>query len=87
MPGYHRLGLPESYRALTSLTQREFAWEWLRRNREFRALWQRAGAAARSASARADAAVRRSRRPVVDIPLHPDARRWTHWGISFRRAA
>lgn len=87
MPGYHRLRLPEPYRALAAITSRDFAWEWLRRNPDFRALWTSAGAAARTASTRAAAAVRRSRRPVVAISEHPLARRWTHWGISFRRLA
>jgi hypothetical protein len=87
MPGYHRLILPEHYRALISLSARDFAWEWLRRNPAFRAAWAETGLAAQRASARADDAIRRSRRPIVDLPLHPCARRWTHWGIGFRAAA
>jgi hypothetical protein len=82
------LALPEPYRALATLSARAFAWEWLRRNPEFRAVWTDAGAAsARLASTRADEIVRRSRRPRVNIPQHPFARRWTHWGIGFRPAA
>lgn len=87
MPGYHRFRLPEAYRALLSLTARDFAWEWLRRNADFRAVWAKAGAAAHRASARADDMVLRSRRPIVDVPIHPCARRWTHWAIGFRAAA
>lgn len=87
MPAYHRLRLPDAYRALTSLTARDFAWEWLRRNPDFRALWSGAGAASRRASADAERVTLRSRRLVADIPLHPDARRWTHWGVGFRPVA
>jgi len=87
MPGYHRFALPEAYRAFAALTPRALAWEWLRRNREFRTLWDNAGAAAHAAIARADNSVRRSRRPIVDIPHHPMVRRWTHWGIHFRGPA
>lgn len=87
MPGYHMLALPDAYRALTKLGARDLAWEWLRRDPDYRALWRHADAAARAASVRADAVVNRSRRPLVTIPQHPLARRWTHWGISFRRPA
>jgi hypothetical protein len=87
MPGYHRFRLPEAYRALLSLTARGFAWEWLRRNPGFRAVYLEAGAGARLASTRADDAVRRSRRPIANLPVHPCARRWTHWGVGFRPAA
>lgn len=87
MPGYHRFRLPDAYRALLPLTARDFAWEWLRRNPDFRALWTGAGIAAHRASARADDLARRSRRPIVDLPVHPCARRWTHWDIGFRPAA
>jgi hypothetical protein len=84
MPGYHRMRLPEAYRALLTLSAREFAWEWLRRNPDFRALWASAGAAARRSSALAQTAVRRSSRSVIDIPQHPMARRWSLWGLTFR---
>ena len=87
MPGYHRLDLPDPYRALTLLTARDFAWEWLRRNPAFRALWSGAGATSHQANASAKRAMLRSRRPAVDIALHPNARRWTHWGLGFRSAA
>lgn len=87
MPGYHRFRLPEAYRALLPLTARDFAWEWLRRNPDFRALWDTAGPAARRANRLAVDAARRSRRPVADLPLHPLARRWSHWGLCFRAAA
>lgn len=87
MPGYHRLRLPDAYRALTSLAARDFAWEWLRRNPDFRAAWAETGPAAQAAIARAGEAVRRSRRPVVDIPRLACAERWSHWGLWFRAAA
>jgi hypothetical protein len=87
MPGYHRFRLPDAYRALLPLTARDFAWEWLRRDPGFLALWDDAGAAARAASLRANDMVRRSRRHIANIPQHPLARRWTHWGIGFCAAA
>lgn len=87
MPGYHRFRLPEAYRVLLPLTTRDFAWEWLRRNPDFRALWATGGPAARRARHDAMGAVGRSRRPLVDLPLHPLARRWSHWGLCFRAAA
>ena len=87
MPGYNRLRLPERYRALRALTARDFAWEWLRRNSDFRAAWAEAAPAARRAAVRADEIVRRSRRELVNIPRQPGARRWSHWGLCFRAAA
>ena len=87
MPGYHRFRLPEVYRALLPLTARDFAWEWLRRNPDYRALWVTAGPAARRASRLALDTARRSRRLLVDLPLHALARRWSPWGLCFRAAA
>ena len=87
MPGYHRFRLPEAYRAMVPLTARDFAWEWLRRNPDFRALWDIAGSAARRTNRLAIDVVGRSRRPVADIPLYPLARRWSHWGLCFRTVA
>lgn len=87
MPGYDRLRLPAAYGALKTLNAQGFAWEWLRRNPEFRTLWASAGAAARRASGLAEAALRRSARPLVDLPQHPFARRWSPWGLTFRPAS
>lgn|GEM_PF-5631190 len=87
MPGYHRFRLPEAYRAMVALSARDFAWEWLRRNPDYRALWDAAKPAARRASWFAVDAARRSRRPLVDLPPHPLARRWSHWGLFFRTVA
>jgi hypothetical protein len=84
MPGYHRMRLPEAYRALLTLNARGFAWEWVRRNPDFRALWASAGAAARRSSALAQTAIRRSARTIIDLPQHPLTRRWSHWGLTFR---
>lgn len=84
MPGYHRMHLPEAYRALLTLNARSFAWEWVRRNPEFRALWTSAGAAARRSSALAQTAIRRSARTIIDLPQHPLTRRWSLWGLTFR---
>jgi hypothetical protein len=84
MPGYHKMRLPDAYRALLTLNARGFAWEWVRRDPDFRAVWASAGAAARRASERALALIRDSARPVVGLPQHPLARRWSHWGLSFR---
>ena len=86
MPGYNRLRLPEGYHALANLNARGFAWEWLRRNPDFRSIWLSAGATARRAASAADAALRRSARPQVNIPQHPLARRWSPWGLTFRSA-
>jgi hypothetical protein len=84
MPGYHRLRLPADYQAQTALDAHGFAWEWLRRNSEFREIWHSATAAARHASTTTEAMVRRSARTLVTIAQHPLARRWSHWGITFR---
>jgi len=84
MPGYQRMRLPEIYRALLNLNARGFAWEWVRRNADFRALWASAGAAARRSSALAQTAVRRSARTIIDLPQHPLTRRWSLWGLTFR---
>jgi hypothetical protein len=78
--------LPEAYRAMLTLNARGFAWEWLRRNPEFRAIWA-AGASARRVSDQAIKEVSRSARPIVDLPLHQLARRWSPWGLTFRAAA
>lgn len=84
MPGYHRMRLPEAYRALLTLNARGFAWEWVRRNPEFRAIWLSAGALAHRTSALGQAAIGRSTRPMINLPQHPLARRWSHWGLTFR---
>lgn len=82
MPGYNRLHLPATYQALTALDARGFAWEWLRRNSEFRDIWY--SATARRGSAATAALARRSARTLVTIAQHPLARRWSHWGLTFR---
>lgn len=87
MPGYNRLRLPADYQALTTLDARGFAWEWLRRNAEFRAVWNAAAGASRRAAAGADSAFRRSSRPLVELPRHPLAGRWSPWGLTFRAGA
>jgi hypothetical protein len=84
MPGYHRLRLPASYQALLNMDARGLAWEWLRRNGDFRMLWSSAGLSARRASTLALAAVQRSARPIADIARHPLARRLAPWGLTFR---
>lgn len=84
MPGYQRMRLPEAYRALLTLNARGFAWEWVRRNPDFRAIWTSAGAAARRSSELAQTAIRRSARTIIDLPEHPLARRWSLWGLTFR---
>jgi hypothetical protein len=76
--------LPEAYRALLHLNARGFAWEWVRRNPDFRAIWTSAGAAARRSSELAQTAVRRSARTIIDLPEHPLTRRWSLWGLTFR---
>lgn len=83
MPGYHRLRLPADYQALTALNARGFAWEWLRRNSEFRDLW-RSAAAARRVSTATEVVARRSARTLITIAQHPLARRWSQWGLTFR---
>lgn len=85
MPGYNRLNLPEPYRALLDLDATGFAWEWLRRNPDFRALWRRSGALARRASERALAASRRG--GFAMLGRHPLAADTSPWGLSFRRAS
>lgn len=84
MPGYHRLRLPADYQALTALDARGFAWEWLRRNSEFRDLWRSAAAPARRVSTAAEVMARRSARTLITIAQHPLARRWSQWGLTFR---
>ena len=84
MPGYNKMRLPEAYRELLNLNARGFAWEWVRRNPDFRALWASAGATARRSAAIAQAAIGRSARPMIDLPQHPLARRWSLWGLTFR---
>jgi len=84
MPGYNRLDLPEPYRALLDLDAAGFAWEWLRRNPDFRAMWERAGARARRASAHALAAARRG--GFALIGRHPLGLETASWGLSFRRS-
>lgn len=83
MPGYHRLRLPDAYRALLTLEARGFAWEWLRRNPDFRAAWASAGAPIRRAAAFAELAFRRSTGTPIDNPLSRSARRWSPWGLGF----
>ncbi len=84
MPGYHRLRLPEPYRAMLNLPASGFAWEWLRRDPDFRSLWATAGAAARRASAQAVTAARRITTSVIELGPHPLAKRMEPWGLSFR---
>lgn len=84
MPGYNRLRLPAQYQAMVTLNARGFAWEWLRRNPEFRDNWDAANDSARRASRNSEAAVGRSARRIVQISKHPLARRWSHWGLTFR---
>lgn len=83
MPGYHQLRLPDAYRALLTLDPRGFAWEWLRRNPDYRAAWTRTGASVRHAAALAEHAIRRSARALIDIPQPQSPRRWSHWGLGF----
>src|SRR3546814_2447484 len=74
MPGYHRMRLPDAYRAMATLSARGLAWEWLRRNPGFRAISCATAPPAQRACAHAKALLR-SRRPVVDLPQHVLARR------------
>lgn len=83
MPGYHRLRLPDRYRALLDLSASSFAWEWLRRNTDFRALWAEADEDARRASARAQTASRRITHSLISLPRHPLEGRAAHWGLTF----
>jgi len=85
MPGYNRLNLPEPYRALLDLDAAGFAWEWLRRNPDFRALWRRSGVLARRASDRALAAARRG--GFATLGRHPLVAETAPWGLSFHRAS
>lgn len=87
MPGYHKLLLPESYRTLLDLDASGFAWEWLRRNPEFRAVWAEAGEDARRASARALVAGRRITQAVTRLGPHPLERRTAPWGLTFLAGA
>jgi len=84
MPGYNRLRLPAEYQALTTLNARGFAWEWLRRNPDFRDIWRSGNPPARRANTSTHALVRRSTRRILNIPKHPLAGRWSHWGLTFR---
>lgn len=83
MPGYHILRLPDRYRALLNLSPAGFAWEWLRRNPEYRALWETAPAAVKRASAQAMASARRSAGITTILPRHPLGRRSAHLGLTF----
>lgn len=84
MPGYHKLRLPQQYRAMLDLNASGFAWEWLRRNPDFRSIWASAGAAARRASAQAATAARRVTNSVTFIAQQSLAERTAPWGLSFR---
>ncbi|WP_367120081.1 DUF6499 domain-containing protein [Sphingomonas sp.] len=84
MPGYNRLHLPAEYQALTALDARGFAWEWLRRNPDFREIWRSGNSALRRVRPSTDAVVRRSARRILNISKHPLAGRWSHWGLTFR---
>ena len=84
MPGYDKLRLPPQYRAMLDLNGSGFAWEWLRRNPDFRELWAGAGAAVHRAAARAAVAARRVTMHVTEIGRHPLAERTAPWGLSFR---
>lgn len=83
MPGYNRLRLPADYQALSGLDARGFAWEWLRRNADFRSIWHSASPSARRVGASVEAA-RRSARIIIAMAQHPLARRWSPWGLTFR---
>lgn len=87
MPGYQHFYLPPPYRALASLGARALAWEWVRRNPDFRALWAGASPAVRRADAALLASLARSRRPRIDIALHAQAKRLAPWGLTFRGVA
>lgn len=83
MPGYHTLRLPDGYRALLELSPASFAWEWLRRNPEYRALWATAPADAMRASAQARASARRNAGVTTALRQHPLGRRSAHLGLTF----
>ena len=87
MPGYHKLRLLQQYRAMLDLEASGFAWEWLRRNSDFRSLWASAGAAARRAAAQAAVAGRRTTSSVTFIGQQSLAERTAPWGLSFRTIA
>ena len=87
MPGFHTLRLPRPYIDLLDLSASDFAWEWIRRNADFRSLWAGVGAAARRASARAAIAARRTTSTVTFIGQQPLAERTAPWGLSFRAIA
>lgn len=87
MPGYQRLRLPQQYSAMLDLSASGFAWEWLRRNRDFRSLWASAGAAPRRAAAQAAVASRRTTSSVTFIGQQSLAERTAPWGLSFRAIA
>lgn len=83
MPGYHTLRLPDGYRALLKLSPVGFAWEWLRRNHEYRALWATAPADAMRPSTQARASARRNASVTTTLCRHPLGRRSAHLGLSF----
>lgn len=87
MPGYRKLRLPKPYSDMLELSASGFAWEWLRRNPEFRSLWAGTGAAARRAAAQAAAAGRRTTSSVTFIGQQSLAERTAPWGLSFRAIA
>jgi len=84
MPGYNRLHLPVEYQALKALDARGFAWEWLRRNPDFRDIWRSANPPTRRVSPSVEAVMLRSARRILNISKHPLAGRWSHWGLTFR---
>lgn len=87
MPGYHRFRLPEPYQALTQLSASGFAWEWLRRNPDFRAVWDAAGEDARQMAARALAASRSVTEKMTALGPHPLERTTAPWGLTFLAGA
>lgn len=87
MPGYHRFRLPKDYHVYSQLDARGIAWEWLRRNVEFRNIWRSAAPQGQPTTQSTDTALSRSTRKLVQIPQHPLARRWSPWGLTFRIAS
>ena len=87
MPGFHTLRLPRPYVDMLDLSASGFAWEWVRRNPDFRALWAGAGAATRRAASQAGIAARRITSTVTLIGQQPLAERTAPWGLSFRANA
>lgn len=83
MPGYHTLPLPDAYQALLTLDARGFAWEWLRRNPDYRAAWASTGVSVRRATTLAQQAFGRSARTPTEIPQTLSVRRWSPWGLGF----